>query len=420
MLKHRLPNGTRVAAQEMPGFSSVSMGVWINAGSVYEDEGESGAAHFIEHMLFKGTRTRSAAVIAEEMDAVGGNLNAFTGKECTCFYGRVLRRDAAVLTDILSDLVCNASLAPEDIEREKGVVLEEISMTEDTPEDLVNELATAAFYEGDPLAKPILGTAGSVRSFTREKLVSYMGRLYRPEDMVISVAGSFSESELIPMLEDKFSAFGERSVPRTPFGKHIPGRRFAAAVKDIEQAHICVCLPGFRKDTPESYAQLVFSNAFGGSMSSRLFQKIREEKGLAYSVYAYPTTYADSGFVTLYAGTGPENAAEVSRLMREELSAALSEGVSEAELERSKQQLISSFLMSRESTVSRCSALGRAELMNGRILTEAEVIANIEAVTRESILSVLPVICSEEDVSAAVVGRISGQEDELRRILLCE
>ena len=155
-------------------------------------------------------------------------------------------------------------------------------------------------------------------------------------------------------------------------------------------------------------------------MSSRLFQKIREEKGLAYSVYAYPTTYADSGFVTLYAGTGPENAAEVSRLMREELSAALSEGVSEAELERSKQQLISSFLMSRESTVSRCSALGRAELMNGRILTEAEVIANIEAVTRESILSVLPVICSEEDVSAAVVGRISGQEDELRRILLCE
>lgn len=417
MFSEKLKNGLRVVGERMPGYRSVSMGVWIKAGSVYEQGGESGAAHFIEHMLFKGTGNRSAADIAELMDAVGGNLNAFTSKDCTCFYGRVLEKDTGVLSDILADLLCNSLLDPEDIEREKGVVCEEISMTEDTPEDLVTETAVSGFYEGDPIERPILGTSQSVRSFTRDGLVDYMSRLYTPDNMVVSVAGNFDEAELISTISRSFTAQGACLGGFPEFGVHTRGRRLKFIKKDIEQAHICVCLPGFPKDTKENYAQLIFSNAFGGTMSSRLFQKIREELGLAYSVYAYPTAYANSGFLTIYAGTGAENAVTVAKMMMDEVAKVREYGLSEEELLRAKDQLIASFLMAQESTVARSSAIGRAELMRGRHLTEDEIIANISAVTMDDITAILPAICDTGDISAAVVGRYSCTEEELESAL---
>lgn len=418
MPEHRLKNGMRAVCEVMPGFSSVSMGVWIGAGSVYERGAENGLAHFIEHMLFKGTDSRTASDIAEQMDAVGGNLNAFTGKECTCFYGRVLERDIGVLTEVLADIICSSKLDPEDIEREKGVVLEEISMTEDTPEDLVTETATSAFYEGDPLERPILGTAETVKAFTREQLTDYMRRHYCAENTVISAAGSFDEDRLISLIDESFGGMTRGSRVEQGFSAHAPGKRLKLINKDIEQVHICMCLPGFEKDTPESYAMLVFSNAFGGSMSSRLFQRIREQMGLAYSVYAYPTAYPLSGCLTLYAGTGRENAVNVAELMLGESEKVLKENLTNEELLRAKQQLVSSYLMSRESTAARCSALGRSELLSSRRLTAEEVISKIEAVTLGEIEAILPKVFSAGDISVSAVGRLDGCEEGFKKLIL--
>ena len=418
MLRRVLPNGMRVVCECLPGYRSVSMGVWINAGSVYELGSESGAAHFIEHMLFKGTKNRSASDIAEEMDAVGGNLNAFTSKECTCFYGRVLLRDAGTLASVLSDLIENSVLDPKDIELEKGVVCEEIAMTEDTPEDLVSDTAASGFYEGDPLERPILGTAESVRGFTREGLASYMERLYQPDNMVLAVAGNIDEEGLDRLLERSFLFTGKSEGHDVDFSRHTPGRRLKLIGKEIEQAHIAICLNGFKKDTPESYAMLLFSNAFGGSMSSRLFRRIREENGLAYSVYSYPTAYKNSGFLTLYAGTGAENAAKVAEMMLDEVRRAKREGITFEEIERAKEQIISSFLMAQESTSARSSAIGRAELLRGSHLSEDEVIERISAVTLDDVMKILPVILNTEDISACAAGRLKNSEKEIKSILM--
>ena len=418
MFSAKLPNGLTVVGERMPGYRSVSMGVWINAGSVYERGGELGAAHFIEHMLFKGTKKRSASRIAEEMDAVGGNLNAFTSKECTCFYGRVLGRDTAVLSEILSDLVFDSLLDEGDIEREKGVVCEEISMIEDSPEDLAAEKSIAGFYEGDPLERPILGTIEGVRAFDRASLVRYMERLYTPDNMVVAAAGDIEEGALIDMLSGCFTSVGSSEREEVDFSFHTPGKRAFFIPKDIEQVHISVCLPGFKKDTKENYAQLLFSNAFGGSMSSRLFQRIREESGLAYSVYSFPTAFMHSGFLTMYAGTGPENAVTVASMMLEEVDKAKRFGLKAEELARAKDQLISSFLMAQESTAARSAAIGRAQLLRGSHLTEDEVIANINSVTMDDIAAILPTICDFGDISVCAVGRVGAAEDKLRELFL--
>lgn len=417
MFSGKLSNGVRYAAEPMPGFRSVSMGVWINAGSVYERGGESGLAHFIEHMLFKGTANASAAEIAERMDAVGGNLNAFTAKECTCFYGRVLENSMGVLASTLADMLTDPLLDPGDIGREQGVVIQEISMTEDSPEDLVTDTAFSLYYEGDPLARPILGTRESVRSFTREGLVSYLGRLYNADNMVISAAGCFTEEELVSVLEASFGRLPRGASPAPDFGRHAPGKRLKVIRKDIEQVHICINLPGFSKDQPQNWAQLLFSNAFGGTMSSRLFQSVRERSGLAYSVYSYPTAYENSGFITLYAGAGPENAVRVTELILGELGRVKRDCLTNEELARAKDQLTASYLMARESTSSRGSALGRTVLSGRRVLTEDETVQKIAAVTMDDIASILPVVCCTDDMSSCAVGRTDGAEAELRALL---
>ena len=416
LCKDTLSNGVRVVSEYMPGYRSVSMGVWIGAGSVYERGGEGGAAHFIEHMLFKGTENRTASQIAEEMDAVGGNLNAFTSKDCTCFYGRVLGERFAVLAEVLADLVCNSSLTNENIEREKGVVLEEIAMVEDTPEDLAGELAASMFYEGDPLASPILGTAKNVRAFDHDGLVRYMQRLYTPDNMVVSLAGCFDREEALRVLEGCFSISGRAEGSDIAYGRHTPGKRVKVVNKDIEQVHICLNLNGFPADCPENYALLILNNAFGGGMSSRLFQSIREDRGLAYSVYSYPTSYRASGCLTLYAGAGAENAVTVAKMMMDEVTRLKEGGITEPELQRAKQQLTSSFLLSQESTGGRSSSIGRAELIRGRHYSEDEIISRLNAVTMGDIEAILPSVCDLGDLSCAVVGRCRGMERELKKV----
>lgn len=275
--RETLKNGLRIVGETMENYRSVSVGVWIGAGSVFErTPAEAGVSHFIEHMLFKGTYRRSAADIAEEIDSVGGNLNAFTSKECTCFYVKVLEENLPAALDILADLVCNSKLTPDDIEREKGVVLEEIAMNEDSPEDLAHEELCKAYYSGDRLAMPVLGNAESVGAFTRDTLTGYMKQFYKPDNMVISAAGCFDPARFRELVENAFTITGKAEKHDFNYGSPAGERSFNLFEKDVEQTHICLGFPGFAAESDGQYPLYMLNNAVGGSMSSRLFQSIRE------------------------------------------------------------------------------------------------------------------------------------------------
>ncbi len=405
IIRETLPNGIKLVAQQMSSFRSVSMGIWAGAGSVYETEKEAGISHFIEHMVFKGTESRTAADIASEMDGIGGSLNAFTAKECTCFYAKVLGENIDLAADILSDMVCSPKLDNEDMGREKGVVCEEILMLEDDPEDLAHENLCRVIYGDTPLASPILGTEETVRAFTREDILRYMDKRYIPSNMVFSCAGNFNIDELRSVLSDKFCRRGGGDKPPMPKSAIIEGRSFRPVEKDIEQMHICLGFPGFGSDEKGRFPLLVLNNALGGSMSSRLFQKIREEHGMAYSVYSYPTSYADTGYFTLYAGTGEKQAAAVTELMLEEIANIRKNGITEAEFARSKQQLKGSYILGLESTSSRNSAIGKGELMRGRVDTDEELIGRIEAVSMDDVMEIIPIVTDTGRMACSAVGR---------------
>jgi len=414
----RLDNGIRVVSERMEHYRSVSMGVWVDAGSICENAKEAGVSHFIEHMLFKGTQTRDASDIASEMDAVGGNLNAFTAKECTCFYAKVLDENIDLASDMLSDILLRPRLAPEDIEREKGVVVEEIHMTQDSPEDVVHETLCSLLYEGTPLEKPILGSEQSVRSFSRESITGYMDRLYRANDIVIACAGSIEREKLIPLLNGHFAAAKTGGGRERKAGAYGAGRRVRTVEKDVEQTHICMGLPGFAANDERRYAMLVLNNALGGSMSSRLFQKIREQKGLAYTIYSYPTSYADTGYFALYAGTGADAAAQVARLVLEELALIRKDGFTKEEFRRAKDQLRGNYLLGQENTGARSSAIGKAKLLRGEVVEEEELLARLENVGEQDVRDIIPVVLDEEKLCAAIVGRLGKESKEIETMVI--
>ncbi len=418
IFKDKLRNGMRIVGETMENYRSVSISVWVRAGSIYENADESGVSHFIEHMLFKGTDKRSAGDIAAEIDAIGGNLNAFTSKECTCFYVKVLDENMPKAVEMLADLVCNSKLDAEDIEREKGVILEEISMNEDSPEDLAHETLCQVFYEGDPLAGPVLGTADSVSSFTRDTLIKYMSRRYRPDNMVLAVAGNFDPETFKMLAEQYFSGSGCAENKEIVYGKPAGGRRLRLVEKDIEQTHICFAFNGFPSESEGQYPLFIFNNAIGGSMSSRLFQSIREDKGMAYSVYSTPAFFTTTGYFTLYAGTGERQAVEVARLMMDEYRKISGEGIKLSELDRSKNQLKSGYVMGRESTSAHASSIGRAELLGIAELSEEQIIAKINEVTPDDIRKILPTVCDFDNMTAVLVGRVSKYADQLNELIL--
>lgn len=417
IIQETLPNGIRIVAQKMEQVRSCAIGVWVGTGSVNELGGEGGISHFIEHMLFKGTERRSAQQIAVEMDGIGGNINAFTGKECTCFYCKVLDEHIPLAVDVLSDLVLHSRLDPEEIKKEQGVVCEEILMVEDSPEDLVHETASAVYYQEDALAKPILGTEESVRSFTRETLQAYMARQYAPERIVIAAAGNFEKEALLQEIREKFSGMQAAAAPAAPTSRAPGGKRFLGVEKDIEQVHICMTLPGVALDTQEQYPLLVLSNVLGGSMSSRLFQKIREQRGLAYSIYSYPSCYRSDGCFSLYAGTGEQQAGEVLQLMLEELALVRAEGITEQEFLRSRDQLKGGYVMGQEGTSSRMNALGKTQLLLNRLYSEEHTIRRIESVSMEAINRILPRVLDVENGITVCVGKVGRQEDSFRKLL---
>ncbi len=413
----KLTNGIRVIMEPMDTLRSVSIGVWVNAGSVYETGADAGISHFIEHMVFKGTARRSAADIAAEMDAVGGNLNAFTAKECTCFYAKVLDEDLPLAVDMLSDITLHPALDEQEMEKEKRVVIEEILMSEDSPEDKAFETAGAAYYSGTVLSSAILGTEKTVSAFTRDQVLSYMARRYVSGNMVIACAGSFVPERLLSLLEESFADCPRGSGDMLGEKEPRAGKRWLFVQKDTEQVNACLMLPGFRLDSSENFALAVLSNALGGSMSSRLFQKIREELGLAYSVYTYPMAYRDTGAICLYFGSGEKQATRTLELALRELDRLKGEGLSEAELLRSRAQLKGSFLLGMEGSGAHMNAIGKRLLLQNKEFTIEDTLSAIECVTMEKVNGILSRVLSPRRAVCAAVGRTRGVKADMTALL---
>ena len=413
----KLTNGIRVIMEPMDTLRSVSIGVWVNAGSVYETGADAGISHFIEHMVFKGTARRSAADIAAEMDAVGGNLNAFTAKECTCFYAKVLDEDLPLAVDMLSDITLHPALDEQEMEKEKRVVIEEILMSEDSPEDKAFETAGAAYYSGTVLSSAILGTEKTVSAFTRDQVLSYMARRYVSGNMVIACAGSFVPERLLSLLEESFADCPRGSGDMLGEREPRAGKRWLFVQKDTEQVNACLMLPGFRLDSSENFALAVLSNALGGSMSSRLFQKIREELGLAYSVYTYPMAYRDTGAICLYFGSGEKQATRTLELALRELDRLKGEGLSEAEFIRSRAQLKGSFLLGMEGSGAHMNAIGKRLLLQNKEFTIEDTLSAIECVTMEKVNGILSRVLSPRRAVCAAVGRTRGVKADMTALL---
>lgn len=376
-------NGVRIVSEQIPHFRSVAVGVFVKAGSRDEERGENGMTHFIEHMLFKGTPTRSAKDIAREFDRIGGDINAYTSKEYTCYYAKVVDEHAGHAVDILADMFFNSNMDPVEIERERQVVLEEISMTEDMPDDDVHEQLWRVMYPRHSMGAPILGTDKTLEQFDAAAIRNFMDRFYIPANTVISVAGNIPDG-LIEQIAELFGSFkksGEEKpyiMPEFTAGESIRH-------KDIEQGHLCYGFPGLSINDPHLYDMAVMNNVLGGTMSSRLFQEIREEHGLAYSIYSYHSAYSDHGTLAIYGGTSNEQLPELQEKILESIGKMLTEGLTELEVSDSKAQFKGNLLLGMESTSSRMSRNGKHELLLGKHISYSEVLERIEEVSLEKV-----------------------------------
>lgn len=401
-----LPNGLRLVGEKLPYVRSCTVGVWVKVGSMNEKPEENGLSHFIEHMVFKGTSKRSARDIAEEMDAVGGQLNAFTSKDCTCFYAKVIDEDLPLAVDILSDLALHPAFDEGELQKERGVVLEEIAMVEDTPEDLVHELLSEAQYSGS-LRLPILGTSQGLRGYSREDVLRYWQRHYVPQSMVIAIAGNYDWEAFVELVEKYFDGFegteghGAMELPDQP--QAILSNR-KAREKDTEQLHICMGYPGLELGSDDLYPLSVFNNVLGGGMSSRLFQRIREELGMAYSIYTYPSSYPGCGVFNVYAGTTPENGETVLAEMQAQMALLLKDGMNLKEFVSAKAQLRGGFVLGLESSSGRMQSIGRSLLLLNRLNDPDEQLEKIDRVTMEDVLRLGSLVLSAKP-SAAIVGK---------------
>ncbi|MDR0380691.1 MAG: insulinase family protein [Oscillospiraceae bacterium] len=402
MEKITLPNGVRLLFEEIPHVRSAAVGIWVGSGSRHEPAHLSGISHAIEHMVFKGTRTRSAAQIASEMDAIGGQVNAFTTKECTCFYVRALDTHLPQALDVLTDIFFEPSLSESDWETERGVILEEIDMYEDTPEDLVSERLFAAAYRGCPLGRPILGTPAALRRLRAERIRAYMRENYRPDRIVVSMSGRFSARDRDFLLA-RFSALAPLPSLATEAAAFAPA--FTARHKDIEQNHLCLAFPALPYNHPARYAQQVLSGILGGGMSSRLFQTVREQRGLCYSIYSFSVGHEDTGLFCLYTALGRETERAALRLVADIVRQFADEGPTRAETERAREQVKANVLMGMESTSSRMNHMGRSELLLGTIPSSEEIMARYDAVTPEIVRDLAGQLFDFSRLCFSAVGR---------------
>ena len=381
--KYTCQNGVRIILEEIPTVRSVAIGIWIKTGSRHETKELNGISHFLEHMFFKGTEKRTSQEIAEAFDSIGGQVNAFTSKEYTCYYAKVLDNHAPYALEVLSDMFFHSRFDPEEVEKEKKVVLEEIKMYEDTPDDIVHDLLNKAIFENHPLGYPILGTEETLESFTQDTLREYMERTYTPENVVISIAGNVKDS-FISEVEKYFGSYERKSQISTKadptFHKNSIVRR-----KETEQAHLCLGFEGIPIGDRFIYPLIVANNILGGSMSSRLFQDVREKRGLAYSIFSYHTSYEDTGTVTIYGGTGANQLEDLFSTIWKTIDVLKENGITEKELKNSKEQLKGNLMLSLESTNSRMSRNGKNELILKEHKSLDEMVQLIDAVTKDEV-----------------------------------
>src|SRR6202030_2375612 len=386
--KHALPNGLVVITENMPHVRSVSIGVWVRSGSRRESPDENGLAHFIEHMVFKGTERRSAEAIAREMDSVGGMLDAFTSKEQICFNAKVLDEHLPIAFDVIADLVLRPKFDSEDVVKERQVVLEEIKMDLDNPEYLLHDIFTRGFWPGHSLGRPILGTPETVKAFNREALRSRFENWFAPDHLVISAAGNVTHDQVLKLVQREFGSMKPTGPAESDGAPHTRAPIHLETKRDLEQVHLCIGVPSVPLGHEDRFAVAVLNNLLGGGMSSRLFQNIREKQGLAYAVFSELTPYSDAGMMTIYAGTAKETVGQVIDLVVKEFRDLKEALVTEEELLRAKNHLKGSLMLSLESTSSRMSNLARQELYFRRFYSLDEILAGIETVTREEIQAI--------------------------------
>ena len=403
-----LPNGLLVLSEEMRHIRSVSIGVWMKTGSRDEAPEANGISHFVEHMVFKGTTTRSAQDIARQVDSIGGNMDAFTGKETIRFNIKVLDDHLPIALDIVSDLVLHPIFTPKDIVREKGVILEEIKMDEDNPDYLVHEIFTQNFWKDHPLGKPILGTKETVRSFEQEKLFDFYRQRFAPNNMIISAAGNLNHRKFVELIHERFA--GLASVPN---GFHLPAPAVTPRIitrnkKALEQVQLCLGVPSHPICHEKRYVSYVLNTVLGGGMSSRLFQKIREEQGLAYAIYSDLNPYRDTGCMTVGAGTSLESTPKVVDSILAEFREMKSQPIPDEELRRAKDQLKGSLMLSLESSTSRMSNLARQQMYFERFFTMDETIEQIESVTADEVAQMARELFNPDQIAITVLGNLDG------------
>ncbi len=377
-----LPSGLTVITERMERVETVSIGAYVASGTRHEAAAENGVSHFLEHMAFKGTERRSAAAIAEEVEAVGGHINAYTAREQTAYYVKLLKEDLALGADIVGDILCHSTFAPDELERERGVILQEIGQANDTPDDIVFDHFQATAYPDQPMGRPVLGTEALIRGMKRGALTGYMRRHYAAANTVVAAAGNLEHETVVALAEQHFA-----DLPRDPAPSPVPaayaGGEFREA-RELDQVHLVLGFPSVAYADPDFYPVMLLSTLLGGGMSSRLFQEVREKRGLVYSIYSYSAPAIDSGLFAIYAGTGESEAAELVPVVLEQLG-RVQHDVTEVELARARAQVKASLLMSLESTGSRCEQLARQWQVFGRVMPVRETVAKIAAVTTDDI-----------------------------------
>ena len=403
-------NGIRILTERMPNLRSVTSGFWVGVGSRDEPQELSGISHFIEHLLFKGTSRRTARRIAEEFDAIGGELNAFSAKEYTCYYAKVLDEKVEAAFEIMADMLMRSLMSPKDIDAERKVILEEIAMHEDSPDDIIHDLFVSALWESHPLGQSVLGHQNVIRTLGSDDIGEYFQRFYRPENTVIAAAGNIDHEKVVALAGDLLDNDGGE-------GRHerhsvVPEIRPHTAVYDrpTEQAHIVLGTQGLPRQHPQRFTLAVMDNILGGGMSSRLFQKIREERSLAYSIFSYHSMYVETGLVAVYAGTNPENTSSVLELIKEEIGLLLEKGITGEELDRAKGHIKGNLVLSLEDSGSRMTRLGKAEICQGEILSLDELLERIDRVSAEDVRQLAKDLFGPRKLVVTAIGPFGDKE----------
>ncbi|MEW6554933.1 MAG: pitrilysin family protein [Actinomycetota bacterium] len=403
-------NGIRILTERMPNLRSVTTGFWVGVGSRDEPQELSGISHFIEHLLFKGTSLRSAKRIAEDFDAMGGELNAFSAKEYTCYYAKVLDEKVEDAFEVMTDMLLRSLMRPQDVDAERKVILEEIAMHEDSPDDIIHDLFVSALWESHPLGQSVLGYQNVIRTLGSDEIAAYFRRFYLPRNIVIAVAGNIEHEKVAGLVERFMDSDGAKGLHE----RHsvVPEIRPHTVVynRPTEQAHIVLGTQGLPRQHPARFALAILDNILGGGMSSRLFQKIREERSLAYSIFSYHSMYVETGLVAVYAGTNPENVSAVLELIKEEIDLLLERGISEEELERAKGHIKGNLVLSLEDSGSRMTRLGKAEICAGEILSLDELLRRIDVITTDDVRKLARDLFGARRLVATVIGPFGDRE----------